>query len=150
MKSASSRFLGTRFLGTSGAVSFELMLIFMTFFTIFIATCDLARFYVTTNSVRTLASELVRQTLIYCANQDQTAICSLPSTGANSVATAETAVPFLGSSGFATTPSASRSVINATTGVMSITASASYNFSLMLPVWRGTVTQVAQGTQLGY
>jgi len=145
MKSASSRVLGT-----SGAVSFELVLIFMTFFTIFIAVCDLARFYVTANSVRTLASELVRQTLIYCANQDQTIICTLPSTGTHSVVTAETAVPFLGTSGFAATPSASRSPINAATGVMGITASASYNFSLMLPVWRGTITQVAQDTQLGY
>jgi hypothetical protein len=145
MKSASSRTLGT-----SGAVSFELVLIFMMFFTIFIAVCDLARFYVTANSVRTLASELVRQTLIYCAQQDQTTACALPSTGAHSVATAQTAVPFLGTSGFSATPSASRSAINATTGVMGITASASYNFSLMLPVWRGTITQVAQDTQLGY
>ena len=145
MKSASNRGLGT-----SGAVSFELVLIFMTFFTIVIAVCDLARFYVTANSVRTLASELVRQTLIYCASQSQTTVCALPSTGVHSVATAETAVPFLGSSGFATTPSASRSAMDATTGVMGITASASYNFSLMLPVWRGTITQVAQDTQLGY
>ena len=145
MKSASNRGLGT-----SGAVSFELVLIFMTFFTIVIAVCDLARLYVTANSVRTLASELVRQTLIYCANQDQTTICTLPSTGTHSVAIAETAVPFLGTSGFAATPSASRSPINATTGVMAITASASYNFSLMLPVWQGTITQVAQDTQLGY
>jgi hypothetical protein len=145
MKSASSRALGT-----SGAVSFEFVIIFMTFFTIFLAVSDLARFYVTTNSVRTLASELVRQALIYCANQSQTTVCALPSTGPNSVATAEATVPFLGTSGFASTPSASRSAINATTGVMGITASASYNFSFMLPVWRGTITQVAQNTQLGY
>jgi hypothetical protein len=145
MKSASSRALGT-----SGAVSLEFVLIFMTFFTIFLAVCDLARFYVTTNSVRTLASELVRQTLIYCANQSQTTVCALPSTGPNSVATAEATVPFLGTSGFALTPSASRSAIDATTGVMGITASASYNFSFMLPVWRGTITQVSQNTQLGY
>jgi hypothetical protein len=145
MKSASSRGLNT-----SGAVSFELMLIFMTFFTIFLAVCDLARFWVTTNSVRTLASELVRQTLIYCANQSQTTACALPSTGTNSVATAEASVPFLLTSGFASTPSASRAAMNASTGVMAITASASYSFSFMLPVWRGTITQVAQNTQLGY
>jgi hypothetical protein len=126
------------------------MLIFMTFFTIFLAVCDLARFWVTTNSVRTLASELVRQTLIYCATQSQTTVCALPSTGTNSVATAEASVPFLLSSGFASTPSASRSAMDATTGVMGITASASYSFSFMLPVWRGTITQVAQNTQLGY
>lgn len=145
MKSASSRTLDR-----SGAVAFELVLVFMTFFTIFIAVCDLARFWVTTNSVRTLASELVRQTLIYCADQDQTTACALPSTGTHSVATAEATVPFLGTSGFAATPSASRSPINSTTGVMGITASASYNFSFMLPVWRGMITQVAQSTQLGY
>src|SRR4051812_29241659 len=139
MKSASSRFLGR-----SGAVSFELMLVFMTFFMIFLAVCDLGRFWVTTNSVRTLASELVRQTLIYCAGQSQTAICALPSSGSHSVATAEASVPFLLTSGFAATPSASRSAMNATTGVMGITASASYNFRFMLPVWRGTITQVAQ------
>jgi hypothetical protein len=126
------------------------MLVFMTFFTIFLAICDLGRFWVTTNSVRTLASELVRQTLIYCAGQSQTAACPLPSTGAHSVATAQASVPFLLSGGFAATPTASRSPMNATTGVMGITASASYNFSFMLPVWRGIITQVAQDTQLGY
>jgi hypothetical protein len=126
------------------------MLIFMTFFTIFLAVCDLARFWVTTNSVRTLASELVRQTLIYCATQSQTTVCALPSTGTNSVATAEASVPFLLTGGFAAAPSASRSAMDATTGVMGITASASYSFSFMLPVWRGTITQVAQNTQLGY
>jgi len=145
MKSASSRALGT-----SGTVSFELVIIFFTFITFFIAVSDLARFYVTTNSVRTLASELARQTLIYCANQSQTTACALPSTGPNSVATAQDTVPFLGTSGFAATPSASRSAVNATTGVMGITASASYNFSFLLPVWRGTITQVAQNTQLSY
>jgi hypothetical protein len=134
----------------SGTVSLEFVVIFMTFFTIFLAVCDLARLYVTTNSVRTLASELVRQTLIYCANQPQTSACALPSTGAHSVVTAEATVPFLGTSGFASTPSASRSAISATTGFLGITASASYNFSFMLPVWRGTVTQVSQSTQLGY
>jgi hypothetical protein len=122
----------------------------MTFFTIFLAVCDLARFYVTTNSVRTLASELVRQTLIYCANKSQTSVCPLPSTGANSVATAEATVPFLGTSGFASTPSASRSAVDASSGSMGITASASYKFSFMLPVWQGTITQVSQNIQLGY
>jgi hypothetical protein len=150
MKSASSRTLDR-----SGAVTFELVLIFMTFFGIFIAVCDLARFYVTANSVRTLASELVRQTLIFCAKQDlvtkdQTTTCTLPPTGANSVDTAQAAVPFLKTSGFPVTPSASRAPIDATTGVMKVSASASYNFSLMLPVWRGTITQVAQSTKLGY
>ncbi|WP_271572772.1 TadE/TadG family type IV pilus assembly protein [Bradyrhizobium sp. CCBAU 11386] len=145
MKSASSRGLDR-----SGAVAFELVLVFMTFFTIFLAVCDLARFWVTTNSVRTLASELVRQTLIYCADQDQTTTCALPSTGTHSIATAEATVPFLFTSGFAATPSASRSPINTTTGAMGITASASYNFSFMLPVWRGMITQVSQSTQLGY
>jgi hypothetical protein len=71
-------------------------------------------------------------------------------TGVNSVATAETAVPFLGTSDFVTTPSASRSAADTTTGVMTITASVSYNFSLMLPVWQTTITQVAQDTKLGY
>jgi hypothetical protein len=131
-------------------VSFEFVLVFMTFFMIFVAVCDLARFYVTTNSVRTLASELVRQTLIYCATQSQTSLCALPSTGTNSVATAAAAVPFLATGGFASTPSASRSAIDASTGGMAITASASYNFSFMLPVWRGSITQVAQNTQLGF
>ena len=145
MKSASSRALGT-----SGAVSLEFVLIFMTFFTMLLALSDLARVYVTANSVRTLASELVRQTLIYCANQSQTTACALPSTGVNSVATAENTVPFLLTSGFAATPSASRSAVNAATGVRAITASASYNFSFLLPVWQGTITQVGQDTQLSY
>jgi hypothetical protein len=144
------KFASSKTIDRSGAVSFELVLVFMTFVTIFLAICDLARFYVTTNSVRTLASELVRQTLIYCANQPQTSVCTLPGTGASSVATAEAAVPFLGTSGFAAPPSASRSAIDGSTGIMGVTASASYNFSFMLPVWRGTITQVAQNTQLGY
>ncbi|QOZ52212.1 hypothetical protein [Bradyrhizobium sp. CCBAU 53338] len=133
-----------------GAVSFELVLVFMMFVLIFIAISDVARFYVTANSVRTLSSELVRQTLIYCATQSQSAVCALPATGANSVATAESVVPFLSTSGFAATPSASRSAMNTSTGAMSITASANYNFSFMLPIWRGTVSHVAQNTLAAY
>jgi hypothetical protein len=53
-------------------------------------------------------------------------------------------------SGFASTPSASRTAINNNTGFMGVTASAGYNFSFMLPVWRGIITQVSQTTQLGY
>ncbi|MGY8685644.1 TadE family protein [Bradyrhizobium sp. UFLA05-153] len=147
MKSASSR---TRTLDTSGAVALELVIIFMAFFLMLLAISDVARFYVTQNSVRTLASELVRQTLIYCAGQSQLTQCALPSTGPNSVATAQATVPFLATSGFATTPAASRSTADATTGVMAVTASASYNFGFMLPVWQGTITQVAQNTQLSY
>ena len=135
-------------------MSFELIIVFMTFFTFFLAICDLGRFWVTTNSVRTLASELVRQTLIYCAGQSQTTACALPSTGTHSVATAEASVPFLGTAvgtnGFVTAPSASRAAMNTTTGVMPITASVSYYFNFMLPVWRGIITQVGQDTQLGY
>ena len=101
--------------------------------------------------VRTLASELVRQTLIYCANKLQTTACALPSTGAKQCRhRGEYSVPFLLTSGFTATPSASRSAINATTGVMGITASVSYNFSFMLPVWKGTINQVAQTANLGY
>src|ERR1044072_8799943 len=117
MSSASNRGLGTR-----GAVSFELVIIFFTFITFFIAVSDLARFYVTTNSVRTLTGELVRQTLIYCATQPQTSVCTLPSTGTASVATAKDTVPFLGAGDYAITPSASRSAQSTTTGVMAITA----------------------------
>ncbi|NLS70640.1 hypothetical protein E3H11_17260 [Bradyrhizobium brasilense] len=145
MKSASSRVLDR-----SGAVSFELVLIFTGFLLIFIAISDVARFYVTANSVRTLSGELVRQTLIYCATQSQTATCTLPATGTNSVATAEAVVPFLGSSGFVSPPSASRTAMDTTTGVMNITASASYSFSFMLRMWPTTISQIAQNTQVGY
>lgn len=145
MKSVSSKALDR-----SGAVSFELALIFISFVLLFITVSDVARFYVTANSVRTLSSELVRQTLIYCATQPQTSACTLPSTGKNSVATAEAVVPFLKAAGFVTSPSASRTAMSASTGAMNITASASYKFSLMLPVWKGAISHVAQNTQLGY
>lgn len=148
MSSASNRTQRTRALGTSGAVSFELVLVFFTFVSFFIAVSDLARFYVTTNSVRTLVSELVRQTLIYCATQSQTAVCTLPASGRNSVATAKDVVPFL--SGFATAPSASRSAINTSTGVMAIATSVSYNFSMTLPLWPATINHVNQSTQASY
>ncbi|WP_456802264.1 TadE family protein [Bradyrhizobium sp. USDA 4474] len=137
-------------LDNAGAVALELVIIFTAFFLMLVAISDVARFYVTQNSVRTLASELVRQTLIYCAGQSQLTQCALPSTGTNSVATAQGAVPFLAASGFATTPAASRSTADATTGVMAVTASASYNFGFILPVWQGTITRVAQNTQLSY
>jgi hypothetical protein len=147
MKSASSRGLDT-----SGAVPFEFVLVLAAFFTIFVAVCDLARFYVTTNSVRTLASELVRQTLIYCATAPQTSSCTLPSTGAHSVATAEAKVPFLATSGFATpAPSASRTAMDTSSGVMGITARASYNFNFSLRgLWPITINQVSQRTNLPY
>jgi hypothetical protein len=148
MKSASNKVLDR-----SGTVSLEFVLIFSTFWLLFLATCDLGRFYMTANSVRTLASELVRQTLIYCADpvahpSDRT--CTLPASGAHSVATAKAIVPFLVSANFATTPSASRGVVDSYTGVMMVNANVSYPFSFMVPVWQGTISQVSQGTQLGY
>jgi Flp pilus assembly protein TadG len=127
----------------------EFGLIAIPFFLIGFATFDLGRFFITEHSVRTLTSELARATLVYCANQPTGSVCTLPAAGTQSVQSAEAKVPFLIAGGFAAGPTASRSAANTSTGVMTITASTSYNFSFIMPVWR-SVTQVSQTTQLSY
>ena len=142
-------------LDSSGAVALETTLVVVPFFMIFLATFDLGLFFLTQHSVRTLASELIRQTLLYCTGQPSTGVCSLPSSGSFSVGNAESMVPFLLSNNRVSAPSASRSIVDSSTGTMTITATAAYRFDF-LPVWSifapswSAPTQISQTTQLSY
>jgi hypothetical protein len=142
-------------LDTSGAIALETAFIVVPFFVLFLVTFDLGRFFVTQHSVRTLASELIRQTLIHCTGQPTDSVCTLPSSGSSSIANAESMVPFLASTAFVSTPTASRSIVGPSTGSMTISATASYSFEF-LPVWSifapswSAPTQISQTTQLSY
>lgn len=150
MSRASSRNRG-RPLGSDGTTTLEFALVAVPFFFISFAIVDLGRYFLTQHSLRTLTSELARATLVYCSGQSQTSQCTLPATGTQSVQAAETKVPFLVADSFASTPSASRGAMNANTGVMTITASASYSFSFIAPMWANlNISPITESTTLNY
>ncbi len=136
---------------SKGVVSFEFVLTFMAFFTIFAALCDAALFYVTVVSVRTLVSELTRQTMMYCATQPKTATCNLPAhVGAGVPYSADTAKASVivgnlnSASAFQT--------YDSSTGIMTVTAAATYNFKFM-GIWPKTLKEmssVSQQSSLSY
>ena len=141
------KYVFSRFLRSSrGTTSMETIIVMVPFFLIFLMTIELGRFFITFHSVRTLASELARQTLLYCASQPTTSVCTLPAT---TVASTEANVPFLGAGDYASTPSVSRSVRDSTTGVMTITATVIYNFDFLLGGWK-PITQIPYTTQISY
>ena len=147
MKYASSklfRFLRDR----SGVTSFEILLVFFSLFFIFLATADLARFFLTVHSVRTVVNEMARQALVYCttSSASRTAACSLPSAN---ISTAEAMVSLSSGDWVSSGTSAQRSAVDST-GAFLITASAAYNFDFMVVPWKGTRTQISQTVSLAY
>lgn len=145
MKSAFSKLRSC----SSGSVALEFAVVLVTFFTLFFVLCDLGRFYLITHSIRTLVSEMARETLIYCANQSNTTTCILPPSGAHSIATAENGV--IGTSNL-TTVTATRSAATTTvpTGVMTVTATASTSFQPLVPVWPIAMSTISQTYTLTY
>jgi len=149
MKYAFNRLLRDR----SGTTSFEILLVFFAFFFIFLATADLARFYFTVHSLRTLVNEMARETIVYCevSQASIAATCSLPATNTGSftqsVATAE-AVVLLATGDYASATAQRGAADN--NGAMLVTASAAYNFNFMVVPWRGTRTSISQTVSLTY
>jgi len=131
-------------LGRDGTSSIEFAIVAVVFFNIIFATMDLGRYFITQHSLRTLTSELIRATMVQCVGN--TAACQL--NGAN-VTAAEAKAPFLAAANFAATPTATRSAAD-TNGVMTITASASYAFQFVFPVFSGLNGNITDAIQLSY
>lgn len=145
MSSARNKGQRRRF-GSSGETSSEYALIAVPFFLIVFAVTDIGRYFLTVDSVRTLSSELARGTMTYRATSSLTSVCSLPSSGTPSVATAESTVPFLASGNIASA-TASRSPADSA-GVATITASASYSFTFFIANWAGLAPTITSRTIL--
>jgi hypothetical protein len=92
---------------------------------------DLGRYFITQHSLRTLISEAARATLVACYGSS--IACPLPAASKTTVAAK---VPFLvpGSINWVT---ASQSAPNANTGVRTISITATYPFTFVLPAWVG-------------
>jgi Flp pilus assembly protein TadG len=132
-------------LGQAGTTSLEFALVATAFFAIMFAGMDLGRYFITQHSLRTLTSELVRATMVQCAGTSTA--CTL--SGAN-VTTAENKVPFLVQGNFVVPPTSTRTAINPATGVMTITASASYPFTFVFLGFTGLSGPIAETTHLSY
>jgi Flp pilus assembly protein TadG len=145
MKCASDRRC-PRDLGRAGTVSLEFALIAIPFFLLTFAAMDLGRFFITWHSLRTLTSELARATLVYCASASYGSSCPLPSSIEQSILQSKTPLLYATSANFASTPTASRSA--AVAGVATITASASYNFSFVVPAWTGLTGPISSSATL--
>lgn len=143
MKCASSR--RRPGLDCAGAASLEFALVGLAFLLILFGTLDLGRYFMTMHSLRTLTSALARATLVYCGRTGAvyTSSCNLPAAGVDS---AESQVPFLKSIDFTSTPSATRS--QAVAGVATITASATYNFTFVLPIFARLSGPISASTTL--
>lgn len=119
-------------LGQAGASSLEFALVATPLFLMFVAGTDLGRYFITRHSLHTLVSEAARSAIVNCFN---TSSCAYQ-TAVPSPSTLWAKVPFLNSAtaGASLTVSASRST---TTGVTTVTATANYPFSFILPAWTG-------------
>ena len=89
------------------------------------------RYFITKHSLHTLADEAVRLTLVNCFGQ--TTSCSLSSSGWQTV---ELKVPFLSTSSLNPAPTATQ-ILDTSTGVRTVTATATYPFAFILPAWTG-------------
>jgi Flp pilus assembly protein TadG len=117
-------------MGNAGSTSLEFALVAIPFLFMLIAGMDLGRYFITQHSLRTLGSEAVRSTLIYCFGQNTA--CSLPAANKQ---TAKAMVPFLAAGSIGLTASQTAPV--AGTGFRTITVTAQYPFAFILPAWTG-------------
>jgi Flp pilus assembly protein TadG len=135
-----------RVLGQSGTASLEFALVSLPFLLILIAGMDLGRYFLTQHSLRTLISVATRSALIYCYGAS--GVCTLTTPLAQ---TAETKVPFL-TAGSITWPSGlpTQTAPNPGTGVRTITVTARYPFTFILPVWTGLNGPITETTSMQY
>jgi Flp pilus assembly protein TadG len=130
----------------AGSSSIEFALVALPFIFMLIATMDLGRYFLTRHSLHTLVDEAVRSAIVNCFNQKACAYGTAVPTPSNLWGK----VPFLdqGTSGASVT--ASQTYDNAT-GIRTITATANYPFSFVLPAWSGLFTTgISETTQLKY
>jgi hypothetical protein len=134
-------------LGQAGTASLEFALVALPFMLLMIAGVDLGRYFITQQSLHTLTSEAARLAVVNCFGLDA---C----TYAQAVPTPSTVwakVPFLDR----TQPLASLTVTqsrNVATGVKTITATANYRFTFILPAWTGiaNLNPIVETTRLTY
>jgi TadE-like protein len=119
-----------RQLGRQGTTSLEFALVAIPFLFILIAGMDLGRYFITQHSLRTLTAEAARSAMVNCFGS--TGACNLTPVQKTAV---ETASPFLVPGNFLTF-TVSQSAPSGD-GVRTITVTAIYPFSFILPVWAG-------------
>ena len=98
------------------------------FFLLLIGATDLGRYFITQHSLRTLTSEAARSAMINCAGSGACAF-------GTAAQTLWAKVPFLASNEAGASLTASRSVD--TNGITTITVSAQYPFTFIVPAWSG-------------
>jgi len=137
-----------RKLDNRGVASFELILVFIAFFTLIFAIFDLARYAITLQSLRTLASAGARATMIKCYTPDVTNNTTpsgcidintyLP------VAQRQNIAPFLYFGGLTPTMTAGSSPSNLT-----ITASQTA-FKMLMPIWGTKLNAPSASTSIPF
>jgi hypothetical protein len=129
----------------AGTASLEFALVAIPFVFMLIAGMDLGRYFITQHSLRTLISEAARSAVINCfglgACNYQTAVPS--------PATVWAKVPFLSSAGPSASLTTSQTINNAT-GIRTITATATYGLTFILPVWTGLNGTITETTRRNY
>jgi Flp pilus assembly protein TadG len=137
-----------RKLDNRGVASFELILVFVAFFTLVFAIFDLARYAITMQSLRTLASAGARATMIKCYTPDVTN--NTTPSGCTDINTylppaqRKVTAPFLYFGGLTPTLTVGTSPNNLT-----ITASQTA-FKMLMPIWGTTLNAPSASTQIPF
>lgn len=124
-----------RRLGRSGTTALEFGLLAGVFFALLMAGMDLGRYYLTLHSLHTLLGKAMRAALI----DPQLTGCSAPVSGLSA------ATPFLDPAKL--TLCVSQSVAS---GMTTITVTATYPFTFLLPAWTGDSTTLSDQTTGAY
>jgi Flp pilus assembly protein TadG len=123
----------------SGTTSLEFALVAVPFVFLLLAGMDLGRYFITRHSLRTLVVETARLAVINCAGRSA---CDY-ATAVPTPTLMWAKVPFLDPAGSGASLSANQTV-NAASGVATVTATASYDFTFVLPAWidmNGAITE---------
>lgn len=129
----------------SGATALEFAIVGVVFFTIFFAVFDWGRYLFTLSSVRTLAGQLARATIVNCGNSSTQ--CTLPTAN---ISAAEATVPLLISGDITLNPAPYQSAPNSTTGIYTVYVSVSYPFTFILPVLSAMNGPITSSIQISY
>ncbi|WP_244608430.1 TadE/TadG family type IV pilus assembly protein [Bradyrhizobium algeriense] len=139
-----------RKLDQRGVAAFELVLVFVPLFTLMFAIIDLARYAITMQSLRTLASAEARQMMIKCYTPAVTGL--VPNTSPSSCTSAyltdtqkQLAAPFLYRNG------SSSPTVSTTAGAAALTVTASQaGFGMLMPIWGTSLNAPSASTQIPF
>lgn len=133
-------------LGQDGTSSLEFALVAIPFVFMLLATMDLGRYFITAHSVHTLVDEATRSAVVNCFGLQS---CNY-GTAVPTPSVVWNKVPFLSSSVTGASLTASQSY-DTGTGIRTITTTATYPFSFVLPAWTGLFTSgISETTQFKY